>query len=74
VNLLAEQIRKALSHSDSCTIFRPDIARVWPQVIDMTQQRNAAIEDFAKQRGWTATIVDHGVVVTFRKAPQSHQN
>ena len=70
MELLAEHIRKALTHIDSCTIFRPDVARVWPQIIEMTEQRNAAIQEFARQRGWTATIVDPGVTVTFRKDPQ----
>ena len=47
-----------------------NVARVWPQIIEMTEQRNAAIQEFARQRGWTATIVDPGVTVTFRKGPQ----
>jgi hypothetical protein len=70
VDLLASQIRKALSLAASCTIFRPDIARVWPQIIDMAVQRDAAIQGFARQHGWVATIVDPGITVTFRRDSQ----
>jgi len=67
VDLLAAHIRKALTFSDSCTIYRPDVARVWPEIIEVEERRNAAIQEFARQHGWAATIVDPGITVTFQK-------
>ena len=65
---LAKHIRAELEHNDHCTVFRPEISRVWPKLTELVAERNAAIQAFAKERGWTAEIVDLGVAVTFRKA------
>jgi len=64
---LTKYIREQLEHKDRCTVFRPEITRVWPKLSEMVAERNAAIQAFAEERGWTAEIIDPGVVVTFRR-------
>lgn len=64
---LAKHIREQLAFKDRCTVFRPEIARVWPKLTEMVAERNAAIEAFAKEHGWDVEIVDPSVVVTFRR-------
>ena len=68
MDALCKHIREQLEHKECCTVFRPEIARVWPKLTELIAERNAAIEAFAKERGWSVEIVDPGVVVTFRKA------
>ena len=65
---LSKHIREQLKRKDCCTVFRPEISRVWPKLTEMIAERNAAIRAFARERGWTVEIVDPGVVVTFRNA------
>jgi hypothetical protein len=73
MELLAKHIREQLAQKDCCTVFRPEVARVWPQLTEMIEKRNAAIHAFAAERGWEAKIVDPGIVVTFRKRKAAHQ-
>jgi hypothetical protein len=68
MDALCKHIREQLEHKECCTVFRPEIARVWPKLTELIAERNAAIEAFARERGWTVEIVDPGVVVTFRNA------
>jgi CheY-like chemotaxis protein len=67
MDILANHIREQLAHKDCCTVFRPEIARVWPKLAEMIEERNAAIQAFAAEHGWEANIVDPGIVVTFRQ-------
>jgi len=64
---LAETIRKRLSFRKSCTVFESELSRVWPYDDKARQQRHTLIKAFAKAHGWSATILDPGIRVTFRK-------
>ena len=65
--LLAEKVIKRLNAHKSCTIFENDLSCVWPVSDKQRQQRHALIKAFAKAHGWSATILDPGIRVTFRK-------
>ena len=67
MELLAEKIIKRLNTHKSCTIFENDLSCVWPVNEKQRQQRYALIKAFAKAHGWSATILDPGIRVTFRK-------
>jgi hypothetical protein len=65
--MLAERILERLKSHKSCTVFENELSRVWPCPDKERQQRHAAIQAFAKAHGWSATILDPGIRVTFRK-------
>jgi len=67
MDLLTEKIIKRLNTHKSCTIFENDLSCVWPVNEKQRQQRHALIKAFAKAHGWSATILDPGIRVTFRK-------
>ena len=73
MEILAGRIRDELSTHDRCVIGRDELARVWPQLMDLVAERNAAIHEFAKRHGWSASIIDPGVVVTFRKLKEGSE-
>jgi hypothetical protein len=67
---LIAKISERLKTHKSVTIFESDIERVWPIVgvaREVREQRNAFIKAFAKANGWSASIRDPGLRVTFRK-------
>jgi hypothetical protein len=64
---LAAHVRERLKDRQSCTVFETELSRVWPYQDRERQQRHAAIKAFAKAHGWSATILDPGIRVTFRK-------
>lgn len=64
---LADTIETRLQTHKFCTIFESDLSRVWPYVDKERQRRHEEIKAFAKKHGWTATILDPGIRVTFRK-------
>lgn len=65
MDTLAAYVRTQLERDESCTVFAEELARVWPEYIDVVDERNRAIEEFAEARGWTAVISDPGPIVTF---------
>jgi hypothetical protein len=65
---LARRIAARLAGMNFFTISEPEVSRVWPLDSSAEQERNKAIQAFAKERGWTANIHDPGIRVTFRKA------
>jgi hypothetical protein len=65
---LARRIVTRLAAMNFFTVFEPEVSRVWPVDALAEQERNKAIQAFAKERGWTASIHDPGIRVTFRKA------
>jgi hypothetical protein len=68
MNILEKKILARLEGRNFCTVFALDLARVWPQnVTAAVEARNEAIHAFAKARGWSATIMDPGIRVTFRR-------
>lgn len=67
MDLLAQKILDRLTSRKSCTIFEGDLSRVWPISDRQRQQRYALIKAFARAHGWSATILDPGIRVTFRK-------
>ena len=67
MNELIQRIHRRIDEKKFCTIFEKDIAAYWPVTAAEREQRKAAIEAFAKQNGWSATILDPGIRVTFRR-------
>jgi hypothetical protein len=65
--LLTEIISKRLCSHKSCTVFENELSRVFPYDDKARQQRHTLIRAFAKAHGWSATILDPGIRVTFRK-------
>lgn len=68
MDVLARHVAEQLAQKDSCTVFRHDITRAWPALAEAIEKRHAEIHAFAKARGWTATITEPSIVVTFRKS------
>jgi hypothetical protein len=65
---LTEHIANRLTTHPTCTVFENHLAPVFPVDPKVAQQRHAAIEAFARERGWIASVSDPGIRVTFRKA------
>ena len=69
MDALTRQIRQRLETHKFCTIFENDLGRVWPYVDREREKRFAQIKAYARARGWSATILDPGIRVTFRELP-----
>ena len=54
----------------ACTVFESDLEPVWPREKLPREKREREILMFAKKNGWTATVLDPGIRVTFRKAAE----
>jgi hypothetical protein len=67
---LTQKIRDRLKTHKACTIFEKDLSQVWPYSHKQREQRYKLIKQYAAQHGWSATILDPGIRVTFRKLPQ----
>ncbi len=67
VDALTRQIGSRLETHKFCTIFEKDLGRVWPYVDLEREKRFAKIKCYARAHGWSATILDPGIRVTFRK-------
>ncbi len=68
---LAKQVTDRLKTHKSCTVFESHLARVWANDDRARERRHAAIKAFAKAHGWSATILDPGIRVTFRPLKES---
>jgi hypothetical protein len=69
MDTLTRQIQHRLESHKFCTVFEKDLGRVWPYVDREREKRFALIKAYARSRGWSATILDPGIRVTFRKLP-----
>jgi hypothetical protein len=67
MQLLANRITERLKTHKYCTVFETELSRVWPFVDKERAQRHAQILEFARAHGWSATILDPGIRVTFRQ-------
>ena len=63
---LAELIRKRLGDHILCTVFENRLAVVWPRDYEH-DSRIKEIEAFAKANGWSVSISDPGLRLTFKK-------
>jgi hypothetical protein len=71
----AAHIEERLKSRRFCIVFQKELARVWSgsQRGAANAKRYAQIRAFAKAHGWSATIHDPGIRVTFRKLPTDVQ-
>ena len=67
MDALTRQIRHRLETHKFCTIFERDLGKVWPYVDKARERRFSEIKAYARAQGWSATILDPGIRVTFRK-------
>ena len=71
MDALARRIAERLKSRNSCTLFENDIDGLWPRNKKVQLQRERQIQAFAKARGWSATILDPGIRVTFRQGDKA---
>jgi hypothetical protein len=64
---LAKYIEERLAGRKCCIVFREALARAFPFLQPRPDRRIEEIHAFAKAHGWTATIFDPGIRVTFTK-------
>lgn len=74
MDALTRQIRHRLETHKFCTIFERDLGKVWPYVDKARERRFSEIKAYARAQGWSATILDPGIRVTFRKLPNAKSN
>ncbi len=63
---LIDHIHHRIAERKFATIFKNKIARIYSPIMAADMKMKKAIDDFADQNGWNATISDTGVRVTFR--------
>lgn len=63
---LAALIRKRLGDHVLCTVFENKLSVVWPRAYEH-DSRIKEIEAFAKANGWSVSISDPGLRLTFKK-------
>lgn len=61
---LKERIGERLKAKKFCVASGNEIARIWPTEPKERNKQIKAIQRFAKENGWTATILDPGIRVT----------
>lgn len=69
MTVLAKQIRDRLTVRHFCVVFESDLDRFWPRKLPPAKRKDA-IQKFAEEYGFLATIHDPGLRVIFRKAAQ----
>jgi hypothetical protein len=67
VEILKDRVREHLETAKVYVAFDVELAHIWPSDKNHRLARAKAIQDFAKNNGWSATIVDPGIRVTFRR-------
>ena len=55
---LAKYIAAQLEERPFCVVFEDALKRCWPTDPMEPAKRNSEIRDFAKSRGWSATILE----------------
>ena len=63
---LAELIRNRLGNHVTCAVFENQLSVVWPRAYKH-DIRIKEIEAFAKANGWSVSISDPGIRLTFKK-------
>ena len=64
---LTNRIRERLAAAKFCSVFENELEQVWPTDNALREKRVALIQAYAKKNGWSATVTDPGMRVTFRK-------
>jgi hypothetical protein len=64
---LTKRIRDRLSTAKFCSVFEDELKKLWPVDNAPRKKRADLIHDYAKANGWSATVSDPGMRVTFRK-------
>jgi hypothetical protein len=67
VEVLKERVREHLEVAKAYVAFNGELEYTWPSERIHSLARAKAIQAFAKSNGWSATIVDPGIRVIFRK-------
>jgi hypothetical protein len=63
---LAELIRDRLGNHAVCRVFENKLAVVWPSAYEH-YSRIKEIKAFAEANGWSVSITDPGIQLTFKK-------
>jgi len=63
MKMLATRIAKELRSGKLCTVYEPELMRVWPD----EKTRPAQIASFAKKHGWQVLFYGHGFFAVFDK-------
>ena len=63
---LAKLIRNRLGDHVTCTVFENELSVVWQRAYEH-DSRIKEIEAFAKANGWSVSISDPGIRLTFKK-------
>ena len=63
---LAALIRNPLGNHVTCAVYENNLSAVWPRAYEH-DSRIKDIEAFAKANGWSVTITDPGIRLTFTK-------
>jgi hypothetical protein len=63
---LAELIKNRLGDHVMCAVYENQLAVVWPRAYEQ-DSRIKEIEAFAKANGWSVSISDPGIRLTFKK-------
>ena len=64
---LTQRVRECLAIANSYTAFDVELQAILPNEKMYREERAKSIQAFAGKNGWSATILDPGVRVTFRK-------
>ena len=62
---LVGHIRNRLSEKKYCTVFQNHLDSVFP-IKQANDELKMALEQFAKENGWSVKITDSGIRATFR--------
>ena len=65
-NELAALIRNRLGTHVTCAVYENNLSVVWPRAYEH-DSRIKEIEAFAKANGWSVSITDPGIRLTFTK-------
>jgi hypothetical protein len=63
---LAKLIRNRLGDHVTCAVYENQLSIIWPRVYEH-DSRIKEIEAFAKVNGWSVSISDPGIRLTFKK-------
>jgi DNA-binding response OmpR family regulator len=63
---LSELIKNRLGNHVTCSVFENQLSAIWPRAYKH-DSRIKEIEAFAKANGWSVTISDPGIRLTFKK-------
>ena len=67
MDALARRIAERLKSRKSFTLFENHLEEFWPRETKVKSPRAEQIHAFAKANGWSATILDPSIRVSFRK-------